>query len=644
MRTWLTNLFPARRQTAPTTPTRRPRLALEWLEAREVPAITVQIDYSFDAAGFFSDPTRRAVLQQVADDIGSHLTANLAAITPGGGNSWTATFFNPATGQQATLSNLAVAGNTVVIYAGGRDLTGSEAGVGGFGGFGASGSQAWLDFIRSRGPGYTTWGGSLAFDTNGTNWFFGSSTGGLAAGQVDFYSVAAHELGHLFGIGTAPSWSGNVSGGSFVGGNATSVYGGPVPLSPEHAHWADGATVGGQPVSLDPYLTTGTRIGFSSLDYAALKDIGWGVSGVAGVAAGGPGGAAPSAPPVPLGSSLLQVASSGPGAGSSRLVTLTGPTDGSAQVFALGGDGQLAAAGARFQPFPGYTGIIRSTVADFDGDGAADFAFATGAGTNATVRIISGKTGADLVGPTPVLGGFTGGVFLAAGDTDRDGTAELAVSSDAGGSTRVSVYKVVGGGLSTIADFLAFDSAEFRGGSRVAVGDVNRDGYADLVVGAGVGGGPRVSVYDGRTLAAGQLTKLVPDFFALSPALRSGVYVTVGDVNGDGFADILYSTGDTGGPRVRVVSGAVLVANPGADVAALPALADFFVWDPNDRKGIRIAVRDLDGDGQAELVVGSGDKANAMARVIPFGQMNNPTTPLHNPLGNPATIDGVYVG
>ena len=43
---------------------------------------------------------------------------------------------------------------------------------------------------------------------------------GYRAGQVDFYSVAGHELGHLLGIGTAPSWSGNVSGGSFVGGNS----------------------------------------------------------------------------------------------------------------------------------------------------------------------------------------------------------------------------------------------------------------------------------------------------------------------------------------------------------------------------------------------------------------------------------------
>ncbi|HEX4610246.1 MAG TPA: hypothetical protein VH092_18790, partial [Urbifossiella sp.] len=66
----------------------RTRLSLEHLEARDVPAITIQIDYSFDANGFFSDPTRRAVLQQAANAIASELTANLPAITPGGGNSW----------------------------------------------------------------------------------------------------------------------------------------------------------------------------------------------------------------------------------------------------------------------------------------------------------------------------------------------------------------------------------------------------------------------------------------------------------------------------------------------------------------------------------------------------------------------------
>jgi hypothetical protein len=73
-------------------------------------------------------------------------------------------------------------------------------------------------------------------------------------------------------------------------------------------------------------------------------------------------------------------------------------------------------------------------------------------------------------------------------------------------------------------------------------------------------------------------------------------------------------------------------------------MADFFALDANDRDGIRIATRDLDGDGKAELIVGSGNKASATVRVVPLSQMNVPTTSLQNPFGDPTTIDGVYVG
>jgi len=120
--------------------------------------------------------------------------------------------------------------------------------------------------------------------------------------------------------------------------------------------------------------------------------------------------------------------------------------------------------------------------------------------------------------------------------------------------------------------------------------------------------------------------------------------VTSADFNGDGYADIAYSTGNTGGPRVRVVSGAELMANPGANVSTLPAMADFYALASTDRSGIRIAARDMDGSGKAVLIVGSGNTTNATVRVIPLSQMNYPTTPLEDPFSNPNTVDGVYVG
>ncbi len=322
---------------------------------------------------------------------------------------------------------------------------------------------------------------------------------------------------------------------------------------------------------------------------------------------------------------------------------LTGPADGTARAYTLGADGYLRPAGDAIQPFPGYSGVSRGIAADFTGDGVDDLAFGTGPGAPAGVRLVDGRTGAELAA-TGVFEGFGGGLFLAAADLDRDGRAELAVSADAGGGTRVSVFKLAGGALVPVVDFLAFGDPGFRGGSRVAMADMNRDGAAELIVGAGLGGGPRVAVYDGASLARGRADRLVPDFFALDPSLRSGVYVAAADLDGDGRGDVIYSTGVTGGPRVRVVSGALLIANPGADVAALPALADFFTWDSRDRKGLRVAARDLDGDGRAELIAATADPSNPFVRVIPLSELGNPKAPLNNPLGTSTTLDGVYPG
>jgi hypothetical protein len=607
---------------------RRP--AVEWLEGREVPALTIQFDYTLDTAGFFNDPARRAVLQQAADDLAVHLDAPLAAIVPGGGSDWTETFLDPATGQTTTLTDPVVAANTIVVYVGGRDLPGAAVGLTGLGEAGATGSPAWRNFVLARGPaGTTLWGGSTAFDTR-TNWYFGSSIADIQRGQIDFYSVATHELGHVLGIGTASQWFDQISGRTFTGPNAEAVFGGPVPVTADGGHWADGLTIGGQPVSLDPTVHSGVRVPFSPLDFAAVKDLGWSVDATA-----------TTLPPTfdgPVFTPPWVQATSPP-------VVLSG--DGTAQAFTLSASGQLVAASPVLTPFPGFGGVVRSAVGDFNGDGVPDFVFGTGPGIAATVRIINGRTGADLVAPTGVLGGFTGGVYLAAGDVNADGRAELAVSADAGGGTRVSVFRVAGGTLAPLADFFAFGDPGFRGGSRVALGDVNHDGAADLLVGAGLGGGPRVAVYDGKSLPSGSPASLVPDFFALDPALRSGVFVSAADVDGDGFADVAYSTGTTGGPRVRVVSGAVLTANPGRDAYFLPAVADFFALDPADRSGLRVAGRDLDGDGKAELVAASGSTTSQQVRVVTLAGMTSPTGPtaaIQSPFTGATATDGVYVG
>ncbi len=121
------------------------------------------------------------------------------------------------------------------------------------------------------------------------------------------------------------------------------------------------------------------------------------------------------------------------------------------------------------------------------------------------------------------------------------------------------------------ASFFAY-GPRFRGGVRVAVGDVNRDGVPDIITGAGPGGPPVVRVFDGLT---GQE---LFDFFAFDPSFRGGVFVGAGDINGDGFADIITGAGPGGGPHVKVFDG-----------TNLKLISSFFAYNPNFMGGVFVA-------------------------------------------------------
>lgn len=252
-------------------------------------------------------------------------------------------------------------------------------------------------------------------------------------------------------------------------------------------------------------------------------------------------------------------------------------------------------------PFPGQAGGLRTAAADFNGDGIADLVVGTGPSAASHVKVFDGVTKAELFTVDPFEAAFTGGVYVSAGDINGDGKAELVISPDEGGGPRVRVFN--GNGFTQIADFFGIDDPNFRGGARTAVGDINGDTKADLVVAAGFGGGPRIAAYDGSQLITTGGPKLFGDFFAFESTLRNGAFIASGDVNGDGFADVVAGGGPGGGPRVYILSGRDLVLN-GSDT--LVPVGNFFAGDVNSRGGIRVAVKNLDNDGKADIVTGAG--------------------------------------
>ena len=337
------------------------------------------------------------------------------------------------------------------------------------------------------------------------------------------------------------------------------------------------------------------------------------------------------------------------------------------------------------------SGFFVSSAGDVNGDGyddliiGADGADPNGVSTAGETYVVHG--GASAPGTGGVLdlsdldgtNGFTltgsarndrvGFSVSSAGDVNGDGYDDLIIGADGakapdGGNLVGEIHVVYGGAIAPGTDGVldlsdldgsngftlsGVDAYDYSGRSVSSAGDVNGDGYDDLIIGAlgadpnGGGSGETYLVYGGAIAPGTDGVLDLSDLdgsngFTLSGVDaydRSGTSVSsAGDVNGDGHDDLIIGAtgvGSNAGATYVVYGGASAPGTDGEmDLSTLNGTNGFILngIDADDLSGRSVSsAGDVNGDGYDDLIIGAtGVGSNAGATYVVYGGAIAPGT------------------
>ncbi|MFN8465280.1 MAG: FG-GAP-like repeat-containing protein [Caldilineaceae bacterium] len=289
-----------------------------------------------------------------------------------------------------------------------------------------------------------------------------------------------------------------------------------------------------------------------------------------------------------------------------------------------------------------FGGTVASA-GDVNGDGYSDVVVGApdyAINNTGKVYVFYGSTsGVSGTAPSPawsVVGANANDTFgrsaAGAGDVNSDGYGDLIVgapyyaNNDTG---KVYVFHGSAGGLTGTAGSPAWsaegeNASDLFGWSVAGTGDVNGDGYGDIIGGAQAANGStgRVYVFHGSAIGVSG-TAAHPAWNAGGEAAGSGFGVTVagaGDMNGDGYGDIVVGSGAL--PWETNSAGKLYVFHGGANgitgTGAGPA------WSAvgegtSSRFGNSVAsAGDVNGDGYGDIVVGAPTTNGGRGKVYVF--------------------------
>jgi hypothetical protein len=221
--------------------------------------------------------------------------------------------------------------------------------------------------------------------------------------------------------------------------------------------------------------------------------------------------------------------------------------------------------------------------ADVDDDGKDEIVAVQEQGGHAWVKIYRYNNEKTVVSEWNAFGNIESGARVVAGDITADRKAEIIVGAGKGGGPQVKIFDK-DGNLQT--QFFTFEEG-YTGGIDVALGDIDADTVADTIAVSKLEGNSAIRLFS----TSGELQK---EFNAFDN-IPIGAHVDMTDTNGDFIDDIVVSAAYGGGPQVRVFD----------NLGNLRA-GNFFAYDSRFRGGVDIAGGFFEQNGS---IVGAGDIA-----------------------------------